>query len=115
MVVVAIVGGTGSVGRTFREVIEKNPKHKVVVLARKTGEGVIGTDYTNVEATAQIFRSNEVHTVLVTINVGDQSSSDAQIKLIEAANASGTVKRFVVSEWGVIHKPEYALSSLLSP
>lgn len=107
MVVVAIVGGTGSVGRTFREVIEKNPKHKVVVLARKAAEGVVAADYGNVEATAQTFRSHDVHTVLCTINVGDQTSSDAQLKLIEAANASGTVKRFVVSEWGVVHKPEY--------
>lgn len=114
MVVVAIVGGTGSVGRTFREVLETNPKHKVVVLARKAGDGILAADYADVDATAKTFRDKDVHTVLCTINVGDAASSDAQVKLIEAAAASGNVKRFVVSEWGVVHKPEYVFPHLIS-
>lgn len=104
MVNVAIVGGTGGVGKAFREVLEADPRHKVVVLARKAADGIIATDYTSVDAIAKIFRDNDVHTVLVTMGVGTPESADAQVKTIEAASASGTVKRFVVSEWGVVHK-----------
>lgn len=105
MATIAIAGGTGPVGRTIREVLETS--HKVVVLARKGGEGSIAADYNNVDATAETLRNKDVNTVVCTINVGDATSSDAQLKLIEAAAKSGTVKRFIVSEWGVIHKPEY--------
>jgi uncharacterized protein YbjT (DUF2867 family) len=35
MVVVAIVGGTGSVGRTLIDAFKESGKHDVVVLARK--------------------------------------------------------------------------------
>jgi NAD dependent epimerase/dehydratase family enzyme len=35
MVVVAIVGGTGSVGHTLVDAFKENAKHDVIVLARK--------------------------------------------------------------------------------
>jgi uncharacterized protein YbjT (DUF2867 family) len=35
MVVVAVVGGTGSVGRTIVDAFKEDGKHKVIVLARK--------------------------------------------------------------------------------
>lgn len=35
MVVVAVAGGTGHLGQTIIEVLRDNPKHKVIVLARK--------------------------------------------------------------------------------
>lgn len=109
MPVVAIVGGTGSLGRTMVEVLRTDPKHKVVVLARKASDsvtGVIPTDYTNVETTAATLRENGVDTVVCAINVGDASSSEAQVNMIRAAASSGTVKRFIVSEWGVVHEEE---------
>lgn len=107
MPVVAVIGGTGSVGKTIVEVLRADPKHKVVVLARtaKTND-VIATDYTDVEATAKTLRESAVDTVLCTINVGDAASSEAQVSVIKAAAASGTVKRFIVSEWGIVHGSE---------
>lgn len=109
---IAVAGGTGSVGRTLREVLET--KHKVVGLARRGGKGLIATDYSNVDATAETLRDQDVNTVVCAISVGDATSSDAQLRLIEAAAKSGTVKRFIVSEWGIVHKPECVPLSDLS-
>lgn len=35
MVVVAVAGGTGGVGRTIVETLRQNPRYKTIVLARK--------------------------------------------------------------------------------
>lgn len=35
MVVVAVAGGTGSMGRTIVETLLQDPRHKTIVLARK--------------------------------------------------------------------------------
>lgn len=108
MPVIAVVGGTGSLGRTMAEVLQADPRHKVVVLARKSSDKVeaIPTDYANVEATAKTLQDSAVDTVVCAINVGDPSSSDAQLNIIRAAASSGTVKRFIVSEWGLVHEAE---------
>jgi len=39
MVKVAVAGGTGSVGRTIVDALKENPKHEVIVLARKVSSG----------------------------------------------------------------------------
>lgn len=33
----------------------------------------------------------------------EEVASTAQLNLIKAASQSGTVKRFIVSEWGIVH------------
>lgn len=40
MVVVAVAGGTGNVGRTIVETLLQSNKHQVIVLARKVSLGV---------------------------------------------------------------------------
>lgn len=109
MPVVAVIGGTGSLGRTMVEVLRADPRHQVVVLARKASDvvtGVVPTDYSNVEATATTLREKGVDTVVCTINVGDAASSESQLSVIRAAASAGSVKRFIVSEWGVVHGEE---------
>lgn len=114
MPTIAVIGGTGSLGRTMVEVLRTDAKHKVFVLARKTfaftnGSSdvqVIPTDYANIETTAKTLQDNVVDTVVCAINIGDASSSEAQVNMIRAAASSGTVKRFIVSEWGLIHREE---------
>jgi hypothetical protein len=44
----------------------------------------------------------------------DQTASTAQIDLIKAASQSGTVKRFIVSEWGIVHTEAYAHTYFLT-
>jgi aspartate-semialdehyde dehydrogenase len=41
MVVVAVVGGTGSVGKTIVDAFKEDGKHKVIVLARKVGTHIM--------------------------------------------------------------------------
>ena len=52
-------------------------------------------------------------TVISTIQVMTEAASVAQINLIKAADKSGTVKRFVASEWTVLHTEMYALICIL--
>lgn len=118
MPVIAVVGGTGKLGRTMAEVFQSDPRHdKVLVLARKappaengtdaaaTGT-FVATDYADVEAMARTLSTHAVDAVVCAINVGTPESSEAQINAIRASAKAGTVKRFIVSEWGVVHPPE---------
>ena len=41
MVMVAVAGGTGNVGRTIVDALEKSQKHDVIVLTREVKEGDI--------------------------------------------------------------------------
>lgn len=41
MVVVAIAGGTGNVGRTIVDAFKEDGKHEVIILARKVSEAVL--------------------------------------------------------------------------
>lgn len=106
MVVVAVVGGTGHVGATIAEGLRADPNHEVVVLSRKAADGIIAVNYADIDGTAEILRSHNVHTVVNAIDVGNESSSEAQLNLIRAAAKAGSVKRFIVSEWGCVHKPK---------
>ncbi|UKZ81497.1 hypothetical protein TrVFT333_009269 [Trichoderma virens FT-333] len=107
--VIAVAGGTGSFGRTLVEELKKSPLYDVIVLARKVPEvndekaPVIAVDYSNVDETAQKLASNNVEVVISTISVIDQVSSVSQVDLVKAASKSGTVKRFITSEWGTPH------------
>lgn len=106
MTVVAIVGGTGGLGRAIVEVLRADPRHKVVALGRSASTAVsdvVPINYSDVAAVAKTLRDHSVDTVVVTINVGDQAASDAQLNVIRAAAEAGTVKRFIVSEWGIVH------------
>lgn len=106
MVVVAVAGGSGNVGRTIVETLRATSEHEVIVLGRKAADGVVAVDYGDVDATADLLKSHNVHTVISTVSVTDQSASDAQVNLIKAAAKSGTTKRFIVSGWGVNHPDE---------
>ena len=45
MVIVAVAGGTGNVGRTIVDALEKSQKHDVIVLTRKVKEIGLQKDY----------------------------------------------------------------------
>lgn len=60
-------------------------------------------DYSNVDETAQKLASHKVDVVISTISVIDEVSGACQVDLVKAAAKSGTIKRFVTSEWGTPH------------
>lgn len=61
----------------------------------------MAVDYGNVTGTAKLLAGHGVDTVICTILVMDQSSADAQVGLAKVAAQSGTVKRFIASDWGI--------------
>lgn len=58
-------------------------------------------DYGNVDELAELFRRENVHTIISAIQVTDERSSAAEINLIKAADQSG-VNRFIASGWGAM-------------
>lgn len=60
----------------------------------------IQVDYTYPEALAQVLKQHNVHTVVSTIQITDETASTAELNLIRAAGSSLTVKRFITSSWG---------------
>ncbi|CCF36710.1 hypothetical protein CH063_08218 [Colletotrichum higginsianum] len=112
MVVVAVAGGTGNVGRTLVEAIVAAGKHEVKILARKEnpdlekklGASIIAVDYADIEATTKVLEDNNVHTVISAINMMPPTGeAPKEFELIRAADASTTTKRFITSGWGVPH------------
>lgn len=105
MVVVAVAGGSGHVGRTIVETLVEIGDHEVIVLGRKATPNVANSksvvvDYADVAAIAEALTQHAVHTVICTISVVDEASSASQIHLIQAAGQSSSVKRFIASSWG---------------
>lgn len=62
---------------------------------------VLQVDYTSPSQLTETLVSKQIHTIISALNVDFQSVSDAQLCLIEAAAASGCVKRFAPSEFNV--------------
>ncbi|KAF2735549.1 NAD(P)-binding protein [Polyplosphaeria fusca] len=111
MVVVAIAGGAGNVGRTLLEAVDKSVNHQAVVLSRKVGqvphaviEGseapVVVVDYNDVEALTVVLEQHKVHTLISALMLMTPEAGAAETSLVKAAAASGPTKRFIASEWG---------------
>ena len=59
------------------------------------------TDYKDVGEMTALLESKNIHTIISTLNVDFPLVSEAQVRLIEAAGLSNTVKRFAPSEFNV--------------
>jgi dTDP-4-dehydrorhamnose reductase len=124
MVIVAVVGGTGNVGKTLVNAFKENGKHEVIVFARKVSSCAVANhvrdlvadqwqvpeggsaspafavDYNNVEQLTKTLDENNVHTVISTIVMIDPTAAQAEVNLVAAAAKSSPTKRFVASNWG---------------
>ncbi|CAH0055971.1 unnamed protein product [Clonostachys solani] len=123
MGVVAVAGGTGSMGRTIVEALVATKKHKTVVLSRKVGNTfiiisptsnpdlekelgvpIIAVDYDNIKAVAETLEQNNVDTVISAIMMMPGPAGDPkEIQLIRAADLSKTTKRLISSDYGLPH------------
>jgi dTDP-4-dehydrorhamnose reductase len=125
MVVVAVVGGTGNVGKTIVDALKEDGKHEVIVLTRKVsnyaganhvrdlgtnqwqvpeGETTVPAftvDYNNVEQLTKTLDENNVHTIISTIVMIDPTAAQSELNLVAAAAKSSSTKRFVTSNWGL--------------
>jgi uncharacterized protein YbjT (DUF2867 family) len=125
MVVIAVAGGTGAVGRSIVEAFISQGKHEVIVLSRtvcqilgstfhcransqkadaakekELGVQLIATDYEDVAVLTKIFEDNNVHTIISALNMMPNAGGPLELNLIRAADASKTTKRMVPSEYG---------------
>lgn len=50
MVIVAVVGGTGNVGKTLVDALKENGKYEVIVFARKVSSCVVANDVSDLVA-----------------------------------------------------------------
>lgn len=59
----------------------------------------VAVDYENVDQIRQILKQNEVEVVVSTLLLVDAKALDSQVNLIRGAAASGTVTKFIPSEY----------------
>ncbi|KAF1844389.1 NAD(P)-binding protein [Cucurbitaria berberidis CBS 394.84] len=108
MATVVVAGGTGGIGRTIVEELVQQGKHKVLILSRKTSTvlglesvPVLEANYSDSVTVKKILQDYNVEVVISALALFTEDSAKAQIKLINAAIESGTVKRFIPSEYGI--------------
>ncbi|KAK7428140.1 hypothetical protein QQZ08_005379 [Neonectria magnoliae] len=113
MVNVAVVGGTGHVGKTIVEVLHEDVRHSVIILSRKeaaTPEGgapLVAVDYTNIESLTTVLEQHKIHTVISCLGIHEQATADVQSNVIKAAEKASTTKRFIPSNWALPYNPAF--------
>ncbi|KAF4924091.1 Oxidoreductase swnN [Colletotrichum viniferum] len=119
MAILAVAGGTGSVGRTIVDGLVQHGGHKVFVLSRaslpaQNGVEYLAVNYPDIEGTAKILETNKIDTVISAMGVVTAEISVSQVQLVKAANRASTTKRFVVSAYDMLHKREHVGDSPLA-
>ncbi|XWX01644.1 hypothetical protein V2A60_009672 [Cordyceps javanica] len=106
--VVFVAGGLGDLGKLITESIQELGQYEVYVLSRRvppettpSQAPVIQTDYSSEEAVAEILVRHNCHTVICAFGLDFEAASDAQLRLIRAAERAPCVRRFVPSEFNV--------------
>jgi len=111
---VAIVGGSSGLGLHIVEAIHNgNRSWRVIVFSRSSKSlpglpsvPVIPVSYDPQDSAVLVdaLRSNNVHTVICSIGALGEGLAKSQLAVLDAAMRSGTVKRFVPSEWAGVRK-----------
>ncbi|KAI1140605.1 hypothetical protein F5Y05DRAFT_279416 [Hypoxylon sp. FL0543] len=112
MPVVAIAGGTRSIGRAVLEGIQERGTATPIVISRKynkeleqeLGTRLIAADYDDVAGLAKLLEVNNVETVISGLD--GFSGGSSEINLIRAAELSSVTTRFIPSVWGCRFGPE---------
>ncbi|RKL27475.1 hypothetical protein BFJ72_g13062 [Fusarium proliferatum] len=114
MPVVAIAGGTGSVGRFIVEETIADGNFEVIILGRKVnlslerelGARILPIDYSNPDSITSLLEDNHVDVVVAALS--GHTPPEQEIGLIQAAAKSKTTKRYIPSVWGVKYRPEHS-------
>lgn len=133
MAVVAVAGGTGGVGKTIVDRLAREPNLQVIVLSRGVSEylqiGVTRTsanfvqttsheedvqhvqhvqiDYKDIPSMINELEHHKVQTIISTIGLISDETSQSQLNLIEAAEQAQSTQRFIPSEFSFIQTEEY--------
>ncbi|KAE9404788.1 NAD(P)-binding protein [Gymnopus androsaceus JB14] len=105
---IALVGAGGIGTRILRALVATKQANVIVITRAATAKSlppdlssvpIIEADYTDVSALTALLKSHNVEIVVSTLSTAP--GLKAQYPLADAAKASGTVKLFVPSEWGL--------------
>ncbi|CVL07439.1 uncharacterized protein FMAN_14361 [Fusarium mangiferae] len=107
MPVVAIAGGTGSVGRFIAEETIADGNFEVIILSRRElGARILPIDYSNPDGITSLLEDNHVDVVVAALS--GHTPPELEIGLIQAAAKSKATKRYIPSVWGVKYRPEHS-------
>ncbi|KAJ4315043.1 hypothetical protein N0V94_006155 [Neodidymelliopsis sp. IMI 364377] len=101
MVVVAVVGGTGNVGKTIVDAFKEDGKHEVIVLARKANQ------------LTKTLEDNKVHTVistvLISLWIGPNAFREQNIKVLRQTSLEWTQfhNGLFLDYYGIPHVESY--------
>ncbi|KAM0548764.1 hypothetical protein ACHAPJ_009760 [Fusarium lateritium] len=112
--IVAVAGGNGSLGKTLVEELVLADKHQIVIFSRhepQPGQNTeklktIKIDYDSAESMQKALEDNNIDTVVSTIWIYDETTYQAQSRLIDAATNSTVTKRFIASEFAAMINEE---------
>ncbi|WKT54439.1 NmrA-like domain [Fusarium oxysporum f. sp. vasinfectum] len=114
MPVVAVAGGTASVGRFIVEETISDGNFEVIVLSRKAdsalekelGARILPIDYSDPDSIAILLEDNHVDIVISAL--GGHTPPEQEYGLIRAAAKSKATKRYIPSVWGIKYRPEHS-------
>ncbi|KAH8891134.1 NAD(P)-binding protein [Thozetella sp. PMI_491] len=116
MSVVAVAGGHGDLGRLITNALLATGKHEVYIMSRKEGRDaldrispltgkryhhVIQTDYSSSNSLTEQLTEYQINVVICAFIMDSDSASEAQLRLIRAAEQCTEVRRFIPSEFNV--------------
>ncbi|KAJ4329322.1 hypothetical protein N0V84_000217 [Fusarium piperis] len=116
MSIVVVAGGSGDLGRLIVEALFETGKHEVYVLSRGSPEDApervspltgkayvpfIQTDYSSTDALTESLDIRGVEVVICAFSLRNDSACNAQLQLIQAADHTSSVKRFIPSEFNI--------------
>ncbi|KAL2679198.1 hypothetical protein Neosp_009962 [[Neocosmospora] mangrovei] len=117
MVVVAIAGASGGMGKTILEQLQLAGKHQIYVLSRKNSSVQpiddvkhVRCDYGDIGSLVEVLEENNIDIVISTINVESVGGCESQLNLIAAADQSKTTRRFIPSDFVSVIDEKYALT-----
>ncbi|RGP67722.1 hypothetical protein FSPOR_5912 [Fusarium sporotrichioides] len=105
MKVIAVAGGTGSVGSTIVDGLVEYGKHQE--RSSKDAVNYLKVDYNDVDAISKALEEADVNILICAISVVSPEANQAQKNLIHAAERSSSTERFVISSFDVLHVKEY--------
>ncbi|KAM5341208.1 hypothetical protein ACJ41O_015317 [Fusarium nematophilum] len=112
MVNVAILGGSGHVGKTILEGVQ-NANHTAIVLSRQSDSDLaVVVDYNDEESVKSALEKHEIHTVISCLGVHHDGLAQVEAAVIRAADQSKHTKRFIASNWSL---PNAISSKPLTP
>ncbi|KAH6880826.1 hypothetical protein B0T10DRAFT_581524, partial [Thelonectria olida] len=116
MVNVAVLGGSGHVGKAVVEAINDDKSHSVIVLSRQQPDAkpeqtsTVSVDYEDEECLVSVLETHEIHTVISCLGVHDEKIAQVEAAVIRASDKSKHTKRFIASNWSLPNSPTETLT-----